>query len=192
VILSGKQLALFWSLWAKAEREELPSSASQSERDVARRSVLFRACGKVSLKDVSPGREFDLVMSSVASLAGDYKAMAYWILAGERRTAHMIGECARQIGEIAGVHHGWKYCRETFIQAGLPESWMDIPEGLLTSVFQMLDTHRRRMLKRDCEWNGSRYGQPLGFQPTRIYTRIGSGASYYDPAPAPHPTSLSA
>jgi hypothetical protein len=40
-------------------------------------------------------------MYAVAALSGDYKSMAYWCNASERRTAYMIGECARQIGEIS-------------------------------------------------------------------------------------------
>lgn len=183
-MLSPKQQAMFWSLWAKAEAEELPATATRQERDVARRGVMFRACGKISLKDVNPTRDFDRLMYEVATMSGDYKQMAYWCQAKERRTAHMIGECARQIGEIAGQSRGWEYCRAIFFQAALPERWEDIPEGCLFSVFQMVDTHRRRMLKRDHGWRGERAGQPLGFNPARIYTRHALGLAYYDPLPA--------
>lgn len=185
--LSDKQQAMFWALWAKAEREELPVTATRQERDVARRGVMFRACGRISLKDVNPTGDFDRLMYVVASLAGDYQAMAYWVNAGERRTAHLIGECARQIGELAGVPKGWEYCRAVFAQAGLPTSWMDIPDGLLFATFEMLDTHRRRVLRRDFGWRGERLGQPLGFNPARIYTRRGLGLSYYDPLPVADP-----
>lgn len=188
MILTAKQQAMFWSLWAKAEREELPSTATRQERDTARRGVMFRACGKISLKDVTPTGDFDKLMYTVATLAGDYQAMAYWCNAAERRTAHMIGSCARQIGEIAGVPRGWEYCRALFVQAGLPPAWMDIPDGLLFATFKMLDTHRRRMLKRDHGWRGERSGQPLGFNPDRIYIRRGLTVDYYDPLPASEPS----
>lgn len=187
MMLTAKQQAMFWALWSAAEREELPVTATRQERDTARRGVMFRACGKISLKDVKPTGDFDRLMYTLATLAGDYQAMSYWVNASERRTAHMIGEAARQIGEIDGVPRGWEYCQAVFAQAGLPASWMDIPDGLLTDTFKMLDTHRRRLLKRDHGWRGERAGQPLGFAPSRIYIRRGLTVDYYDPVPASEP-----
>ena len=183
MLLSSKQTAAFWTLWARAEAEDLPRDADRRQRDTYRRSVMLRACGRASLKDVGPTGDYDRLMFAVASLAGDYQAMAYWDNAAERRTAHLIGECARQIGEIAGEPRGWEYCRGLFAQARLPSEWMDIPDGLLQSTFQMLDTHRRRLLKRDHGWRGERHGQPLGFSPSRVYIRSGLTVSYYDPLP---------
>lgn len=184
MLLKDSQRNMFWAMWSKAEREELPASATRQERDAFRRSAMFRACGKVSLKDVKPVGDFDRLMYAAASLAGDYQAMAYWCNAAERRTAHLIRECARQIGEIDGEPKGWEYCRALFDQARLPASWEDIPDGLLFATFQMLDTHRRRMLKRDHAWRGQAFGQPLGFNPDRRYIRRGLMVSYSDPVQA--------
>lgn len=196
MMLTHKQQAMFWALWARAEREELPATATRQERDTARRGVMFRACGKITLKDVNSGVDFDRLMYTVATLAGDYEAMAYWCQASERRTVHLVGECARQIGEIAGEIKGWEYCRSVFAQARLPASWMDIPDPLLFATFQMLDTHRRRVLKRDHGWLGERDGQPLGFRPERIYIRRGQEVYFYDPLPvssdAPSPSKMAA
>ena len=192
MMLTAKQQAMFWALWARAEREELPITATRQERDTARRGVMFRACGRITLKDVNPTGDFDRLMYAVSLMSGDYQAAAYWVNAGERRTAHMISECARQIGELAGVPKGWDYCRSVFVQAGLPPAWMDIPDGLLFSTFEMLDTYRRRVLKRDFGWKGERLGQPLGFNPDRIYTRRGLCLSYYDPLPVATPVRESA
>jgi len=187
VKLTAKQQAMFWALWARAEAEELPATATRQERDTARRGVIFRACGKDSLKDVNATGDFDKLMYDVALLAGDYQALTYWVNAKERRTAHMISQCARQIGEIVGEPKGWDYCQAVFVQARLPASWMDIPDALLFATFEMLDTHRRRMLKRDHGWRGERAGQPLGFNPDRIYIRRGLTVDYYDPLPASEP-----
>lgn len=183
MMLSHKQQAMFWSLWSRAESEELSVTAPRQERDTFRRGVMFRACGKISLKDVTPTGDFDRLMYAIASLAGDYQEMAYWTIAGERRTAHMIRECARQIGEINGTSNGWSYCQSVFAQARLPSSWLDIPDNLLSATFEMLDTHRRRLLKRDHQWRGQRFGQPLGFNPDRIFSLRGTCLSCYDPLP---------
>ncbi len=180
--ISSRQQAMFWSLWAQAESEELPVKSSRQERDMFRRKIIFQACGKSSLKDVNSTGDFDKLMYQVASLACAYDAMSYWSIAAERRTAHMIGSCARQIGEIVGEVHGWDYCRGLFAQAGLPSNWMDIPDHLLMATFKMLDTHRRRILKRDFNWQGERSGQPLGFNPERVYIRRFDTVDYSDHA----------
>ena len=77
--LSAKQQAAFWRLWARAEAEELPATATRQERDTARRGVIFRSCGKDSLKDVNATGDFDKLMYDVALLAGDYQALTYWV-----------------------------------------------------------------------------------------------------------------
>jgi hypothetical protein len=64
---------------------------------------------------------------------------------------------------------------------------MDIPDGLLFATFEMMDTHRRRLLKRDHGWTGERNGQPLGFNPDRTYIRRGLMVDYYDPIPKAAP-----
>ena len=116
--LTHAQLSKFWRLWARAEAETLPPSATRPERDNLRRETIHKATGKDSLKDVGRTGDFEALMLSVAHLAGDYEEAAYWSIGRERRLVHMIGECARQIGEIAGDPHGWSYCRSTFHQAG--------------------------------------------------------------------------
>jgi len=187
MLLSREQQGMFWALWSKAEAEVFPVTATRFERDALRRSTIKEACGVISLKEVRPSGDFDRVMLAVATMACDYQAMAYWCNASDRRTAFMIGECARQIGEIDGEPKGWEYCRALFNQARLPASWMDISDALLFATFKMLDTHRRRMLKRDHGWRGARAGQPLGFSPDRIYIRRGFLVDYSDPLPVSDP-----
>jgi hypothetical protein len=169
MLLTPRQLAAFWRLWSRAESESMPHGADKEARETFRRAVISRACNKRSLRAVSPTGDYDRLMYEVASLASDYQAMSYWCIAAERRTAHLIGECARQIGEIAGVPRGWEYCRSLFEQAHFPPHWEDIPQHLLDSSFQMLDTHRRRLLRRDHGWRGAEFGEPLGFVPDRVY-----------------------
>jgi hypothetical protein len=165
--ITTAQTSMFWRLYAQAERETLPPSATRQERSDFRHDLIFKATGQRSLKNVSRTTGFDKLMLETATLAGDYEAAGRYINGSERRYVHLIGECARQIGEIADVPHGWDYCQSTFKQAGLPKHWEDIPETLLASTFKMLDTHRRRMLKRDYLWDTD-----LGFHPDRSYVHI--------------------
>lgn len=165
--ITAAQAAMFWRLYASAEREALPPSASRAERDAFRHDLITKATGQPSIKEVSRTTGFERLMLETATIAGDYEEASRWVNGSERRYAFMIGECARQIGEIANVEHGWEYVRGVLKQAGLPASWEDIPETLLASTFKMLDTHRRRMLKRDHLWDTD-----LGFVPERSYVHV--------------------
>lgn len=170
--ITATQAAKFWRLWSKAEAEVLPASASRAEREALRHETIEHATGKKSLLEVGRTGEFDRLMVAVADMAGDYMEASYWSVGTERRTVHMISECARQIGEIAGVPNGWAYCVGVFTQAHLPKSWEDISANLLAAVFDMLDEHRRRLLVRDWHWEGASAGQPLGFHPSWHYQVI--------------------
>ena len=167
--LTKPQLKRFWPLWTEAENENLPHNATRAQRDAIRRDTIQRATGRHSLKDVNPVGEFDALMLEVATLAGDYEEAAYWGAAKERRYAVMMEDCARQIGEITGNPHGWQYCRDTLTQARLPDRWEDVPETLLAKTFQMLDTHRRRLL---CRAWGKNTGLSLAFKLGQAYELI--------------------
>lgn len=175
MLLSSAQQARFWRLWAKAEREAMPSLATKEERTELRRKTLRDACGFDSLTLVGRGEEYDKVMLAVALLANDYEEAAHFVIGSERRMAKLMVDCARQIGEIAGDPHGWEYCCGALKQARLPPRWEDVPETLLAATFSMLDTHRRRLLKR--EHRKSLVGT-LAFVLGRRYYRDPSGVLF--------------
>jgi len=64
------------------------------------------------------------------------------------RWRHLIGEQLLMLTEITGEDKSWEYVRGILKSQCLPESWEDIPEDRLREVFMMLDTHRRRLLKK--------------------------------------------
>jgi len=189
MLLTKAQVKLFWTLWGRAEREVMPVSATRAERDEFRRGVIRRATGKDSLRGVNPAAEFDALMFEVATMAEDYEGAAYWGNAAERRYAKMMMACARQIAEIQAdndpslrrLDSAWAYCVATLKQAGLPERWEDVPESLLAATFKMLDTHRRRLLKREPGWGGGL--RPLGFSPGRSYWRDNGQLVFSDTPP---------
>lgn len=186
MLLSKPQQAAFWRAWQRALFECMPCG-TRAEQDTLRRDTLHGACGVRSLKQVGQGRPYAKLMLTVCRMAGDYDRAAYWAVDAERNAAWRIEDCARQIGEIAGVPRGWEYCRGVFAQARLPDQWEDIPDADLESVFRMLDTHRRRLLRRE-GWRGLRAdpgGQPLGYAAHRRYIRLANGTLVCaDPAPA--------
>jgi len=182
--LTKSQLARFWRLWSRAEREALPASATKAERTELRRKTILQACGYESLTQVNRGAEYDRLMVATALLANDYEEAAHFSVGNERRLAKLMVECARQIGEIVEEPHGWDYCRATLKQANLPPHWEDVPEELLASVFAALDTHRRRLLRREVAGDRG----PLAFTPRRRYFRGPDDLLYHHDAPMAEPT----
>jgi len=181
--LTKPQLARFWKLWAKAEREALPASATKAERTELRRRTIREACGWSSLTDVNRGEEYDRLMLAVALMANDFEEAAHFSIGNARRLAFLMRECARQIGEIVGAPHGWEYCRETLSRANLAQNWEDVPDELLGATLAMLDTHRRRLLRREVAGDRG----PLAFTPRRRYVRGPDGLLYHHDAPMAEP-----
>ena len=181
--LSVKQLHKFWVLYAACERENLPACSSRVDRDTFRHTLILRATGYISLRDVGPGSDFDKLMFETATAANNFTEAAYWATGNERRFVKMTAECARQIGEITGVPKPWGYIQGIFKQSNLPDSWEDIPINRLAAVFKMVDTYRRRLLSRDFGWSGAEAERPLAFNPDRRYLRNGPSLTWIDSFP---------
>ena len=101
-----------------------------------------------SINAVKPGADFGRLMLEAAIIADDYAAVAKWSMDVANRWRHLIGEQLRRIGEITGEGKPWAYACGIFKHLGLPASWEDIPEDRLADVFKMLDTHRRRLIRK--------------------------------------------
>ena len=148
--------------------------------DGYRRTVMLEEAGVRHAREVDPVDGYDRVMYRLAVDAGDWAAATRFATGGERRMAHLVEQCARQVIELGVVLQGDPYlgggdppdkarayavsyivgCLE---QADMPiaakagEWWLDISGSMSFSVFRMLDTHRRRLL-RALGWHG-----PLAF-----------------------------
>lgn len=145
-----------------------------------RHSVMMEEIGAEHARDVDPGDGFDRVMYRLAVDAGDWSAAARYATGEERRMAHLVEQCARQVIELKALDNDPMFenehraARELAIdyivgviaQAGYfvaespsgGEWWADISAAQAFQVFKMLDTHRRRLLKR-YDW------RPLSFDP---------------------------
>ncbi|MDA3923110.1 MAG: hypothetical protein PF904_00230 [Kiritimatiellae bacterium] len=180
--LSKAQQYKFWSLFKEAVQEALPADASKAEIDAFRYKLIEDATGKTSLTLVSKCKEYDLLMAATAFCTENDQEKLYWCTTSERRFLHLIGTGLTQIGQIAKEPHAWDYVKGILHQAHWPDTWKDISDEMLHTVFKMLDTHRRRLLWKN-GWRGSKHGQPLGFTITRTYFHTVSGLHYRDDLP---------
>lgn len=144
-----------------------------------RHQVMMEEVGAAHASDVDPAAGYDRVMYRLAIDAGDWAAASRFATGEERRLAHLVEQCARQVVELKACEDGPEFAGEApaaraaaldyilgvMRQAGFQvcssdagEWWLDISGGMAFNVFRMLDTHRRRILKR-FKWS------PLSFDP---------------------------
>lgn len=160
--MTDKQRVAFFKVFQQAcDRQCIPPG----EREAWRHQIVREACGVPSLKAVDSGSAFDKLMAHVSRLAEDHGEAIRWGTAEGRRLAAMAQACARQCFEIAQAIPSLAercppdpvdYLRGVMAQAGWRDAlhaedgewWLDLDLVRLQKLFQMLDTHRRRLLRR--------------------------------------------
>lgn len=182
--LSASQQKLFWNVFADAWKNHAAANgldpADRPAQDAYRHQLVFRATGCRSLKDVTRAQGFDRLMLETSRDAERYEVSAQVVLSQGRRTQDRCEDCLRQICEIEGrtgladAAARWGYVSRMSQHAFRQCSWQDISEAEFEKVFQMLDTHRRRLLKR-AGWLGVKVNpaEPLGYFRGRRYGRRG-------------------
>ena len=141
-----------------------------------RHTVLMEEVGAEHARDVDPAGGFDRVMYRLATDAGDSSAASRYATGEERRMARLVESCARQVIELKAIEeepHAMfepesiraedaalayvvgclRQARVSVVNAGA-DWWMDVSGDAAFSVFRMLDTHRRRLLRR-LGWTGA-------------------------------------
>jgi hypothetical protein len=102
---------------------------------------------------------YDNLMLHFATLAMDASAVGYFTAAAERRLRWVLKGLATDLQYLRKTGVDEAYIKGIYRQAGmLPSDFDDAPARQLWLVLQMLDTHIRRLCKRD--------GIPLEMLPT--------------------------
>jgi hypothetical protein len=182
--LSQGQQNMFWSAFAPAWKAHCESvagdPADRAAQDAWRHTIIREETGCRSLGDVGRSPALDRLLKRLAVEAGNYARAADLEVAGAERIRHRSADCARQICEIDGradlgtEEDRWRYVAGVAAQAWRGRAWLDIVEADLDSVFMMLDTYRRKLLRR-AGWRGGRQypNEPLGFELGRRFGRDG-------------------
>lgn len=175
-MLSKSQQTLFWRTFSSSCRAQGLNSAP--EREEYRKRIMAQECAVAHLADLSPCRDFERIMLRLCLDADDYEGASHWHIAGDRRAAHLVEICAYQLMLLQGTANAdaIAYVVGIIEQAKIPARfdssvwWLDLAAAQLFTVFQMLDTHRRRMLKA-AGFTGS-----LKFDASVQYSRSASGS----------------
>ena len=97
-------------------------------------------------------------MLRLAADAGDWSRASSFAIGNTRRIAAMVEDCARQVFELTGNTNGdaASYAQGILQRAGLKrdgasacKAWyLDYAEATPVKIFQMIDSHRRRLIWR--------------------------------------------
>ena len=166
--MTREQIRPFWRAFGRAAAAL--GLAGKEETEQYRHKVMMEEAGCEHLRDISPTEGYDRVMYRLALDAGDWAACARFAVGAERRMSALIESCARQVIELKSIENEAEadtpreaaiaYIVGVLRQAGFmidtagDEWWLDVPSGIAFTVFRILDTHRRRILRR-LEWQGS-------------------------------------
>ena len=148
-------------------------------RDEYRHAVMLEETGKRHLAELDRTNDYDKVMARFAADAADYQAAAKFAVGDVYRLAVMIKICCAQImqlrgdpvGAVAGRNYLAGILNQAHIRHGEGDAadsfWMDVAQDTVLAVFQMLDTHRRRLLRPFLA--SVTGGSFLGFDPSARY-----------------------
>lgn len=133
--------------------------ATPEERETYRKTVMREETGKEHLAQLSRTKDFDACMRRFASDAGDFETASRFAIADDARKAAILRICCAQVlqlkGCVAGSTEAADYLAGIVEQARVPcgrdvrdsSFWMDCAPGNILALFQILDTHRRRLLR---------------------------------------------
>lgn len=126
-----------------------------------RKRVMKEVCNVTSLKQLNRTNDFDVVMTRFAEDADDYQAACHFAIGSGRRLAVLIAAVCGQVMQLKALEDGGDtlsgaedYLRGILRRSGNLRSdpgggwWLDLADANLQAVFAILDTHRRRLIRR--------------------------------------------
>lgn len=153
--MTDKQKRAFWGQFAAACSN---LGITSEEKESYRHAVLEEAAGVRHLSEVNSTTGFEAVMLRLAADAGDWSRASSFAIGNTRRIAAMVEDCARQVFELTGNANGdaASYAQGILQRAGLKrdgasacKAWyLDYAEVTPVKIFQMIDSHRRRLIWR--------------------------------------------
>lgn len=120
-----------------------------------RTQVMQEELGVTSSLEIKSAAEFDAIIRRFAVDAGDWAAAADAGLGDVKRVAFCVKVCAIQLMQLKGgaTINAAQYLEGVLRQAHFASGWtgeafyMDIPAKSLRSVFNILDSERRRLCR---------------------------------------------
>jgi len=172
--------------------EELGIRGAEACREY-RRKVVLEATGREGFAEIRSNADIDAVMQRLWTDAGDYQQAAKFCVNYERQMAYVIKVMAIQLMQLKGTAEelARDYIGGILDQARVPNGrnlddgcyWLDIRPDQISNLLKILDTERRKILKRFGETAG-RFSDGVKFAlNVSILTRVAVERGYYAAAP---------
>lgn len=163
--------------------------------DTYRKRVMKEVCNVTSIKQLNRTGDFDAVMMRFAEDADDYQSACHFAVGSGRRIAVLIAAVCEQVMQLKSLETtattttpAEDYLRTILNRSGNLRSnqaggwWLDLSDTNLQAVFAMLDTHRRRLIRRLNQSTSSLV--PLSFSMDIGYFLMGTHLATYElPSP---------
>ena len=163
--------------------------------DTYRKRVMKEVCNATSIKQLNRTNDFDAVMTRFAEDAADYQSACHFAVGSGRRIAVLIATVCEQVMQLKSLETtattttpAEDYLRTILNRSGNLRSnqdggwWLDLSDTNLQAVFAMLDTHRRRLIRRLNQSTSS--SVPLSFIMDIGYFFMGTHLATYElPSP---------
>ena len=160
-----------------------------------RRQVMREECGVESTADMNRTSDFDACVARFWADAGDLARASNLAVGDTKRHAFLVKVACCQILQLMGVDKdrdvAVKYLRGLLDQARIANGryidtdtyWLDVSPRDVMNLLAMLDTHRRRLVRRALGESGAR--DQMSFSPrvryrTAPYRREPVDKGYYD------------
>lgn len=145
-----KYFELFGKAWTAHCEQEGLNRFDRSAETQFRREINLKSTQCYSIKEMNHTTNFDAVMLELAIIAFD----EYWIdrlsTSAERRLRWILRkQFIPDLEFLMKEEIGWEYITGICHQAGIPTRMDDCPAPLLMKIVQMVDTHIRRVAKRE-------------------------------------------
>lgn len=163
--------------------------------DAYRKRVMKEVCNATSTKQLDRTGDFDAIMTRFAEDAADYQSACHYAVGSGRRLAVLIAAVCEQVMQLKSLETtattttpAEDYLRTILNRSGNLRSnqaggwWLDLTDTNLQAVFAMLDTHRRRLIRRLNQSTSS--SVPLSFSMDIGYVLMGTHLATYElPSP---------
>lgn len=130
----------------------------EAQRREYRHRVVRELTGRESVRDLRSASDYDAVMARFWADAGDYERASHCLINAERRQAYVIRVLSTQLMQLKGesTADAQAYIGGILDRAKVPNGrnfdddtyWMDLASSRLAQLVQILDTERRRILRR--------------------------------------------
>ena len=155
-LITPQQKAAYWAAFQSACFNM--GLTGREEKEVYRHRAMHEACGKSSINDLNTTDDFDKVMHRFYVDAGDFDQAAKYAVADAHRLSVLIKiECC-QIMQLAGKSEAeaQRYLGGVLDRSRIANGrntdtgsyWLDCRPDNLPKLLAILDTHRRRLLRR--------------------------------------------